>query len=262
MDEMCLNVATNVGSSGVRVRSDMNASTRRGRARSADRADDRFAGDIAPVRRQTTMVIALTLLIIVALAAWHRAAKRLREPMAGAEPPAALTADDLGSTPGDLYVKAVVRGEFAEVFSRTAWMQARVDYLHDALGDTAGDRAADEFFGQEQAAFRAIDDAPAELGNDGIEDRALFGQAVGIELVAQTDNVTLPAIRPGERLSEYRYRLTYRNASLTPRLPTGERVKELEASIYTTARGKVVKANVVGNAIVHADTIKPWIEIG
>jgi len=234
-------------------------SGRRERGQSARRRPDRFTGDIAPVRRQTTLMIALTLLVIVALAAVHRAVKNIREPVANAMPPPAANVDMLDAQPGNLYVKAVARGEFAEVFFRTAWMQARLDYLRDTLGETESDRAADEFFRQEQLEFLAFDDTPVELGADGVEDRILFGRALGCELVSREDDVVQPAIRPGERLSEYRYKLTYPNASLTPSEPSsGLKVKELEASLFTTARDKVVKANVVGNAVIHADTIKYW----
>jgi len=239
-------------------RSDERPSTsgRRERGGSARRRPDRFTGDIAPVRRQTTLMIALTLLVIAALAAVHGAVKNMREPMANAMPPSSATVDMLDEEPASLYVKAVVRGEFADVFFRTAWMQARVDYLRDTLGETEGDRAADEFFRQQQLEFLALDDTPVALGTDGVEDRILFGRALGCELLHREDNVKQPAIRPGEPLSEYRYKLTYPNASLTPSLPSGLKVKELEVSLFTTARDKVVKANVVGNAVIHVDTIK------
>jgi len=232
-------------------------SGRREREGSVRRKSDRFTGDVAPVRRQTTLMIAMTLLVVAALAAFHHAVKKMREPVANAMPPPSANVDMLDAQPGNLYVKAVVRGEFAEVFFRTAWMQARLDYLRDTLGETESDRAADEFFRQEQLEFLALDNTPVALGADGVGDRILFGRALGCELVSREDNVTQPAIRPGEPLSEYRYKLTYPNASLTPGEPSsGLKVKELEASLFITERDKVVKANVVGNAVIHADTIK------
>ncbi len=242
-----------------RSNAEPSTSGRRERGRSARRRSDQLMGNIAPVRRQTTLVIALTLLVITALAVFHRAVKNMREPMANVMPPSSETVDMLDAEePGNLYVKAVVRGEFADVFFRTAWMQARVDYLRDTLGETESDRAADEFFRQEQLEFLALENTPVKLGNDGVEDRILFGRALGCELVSREDNVTQSVIRPGELLSEYRYKLTYPNASLTPSLPSGLKVKELEASLFTTARDKVVKASVFGNAVVHEDTIKSY----
>ena len=242
-----------------RSNTEPSTSRRRERGRSARRRPDRFVGDIAPVRRHTTLIIALTLLVITALAVFHRAFNNMREPTADAMPPSSATVDMLDAEePGNLYVKAIAQGEFADVFFRTEWMQARLGYLRDTLGETESDRAADEFFRQEQLEFFALENLPVKLGNDGVEDRILFGRALGCELVSREDNVTQPAIRPGELLSEYRYRLTYPNASLTPRLPSGMKVKELEASLFTTARDKVVKASVIGNAVVHEDTIKPY----
>jgi len=221
---------------------------------------DRFMGDIAPVRRRTTLIMALTLLVVVGLVAVHRAVVNLQEPMENVMPPPAPTVDMLDSASGNLYVKAVAKGEFAEVFSRTAWMQARVDYLRDSLGEPECDRAADEFFRSEHEQFLALDDAIRVLGSDGIEDRILFGRALGCELVSQQTEVTLPAIRPGEPLSEFRYRLTYPNAAVTPSLPSGDRVKALEASLFVTERGKVVKANVVGNAVIHMDSVELYLK--
>jgi len=230
----------------------------RGRVSRRNAGRDRLSGDIAPVRRQTTLVIALTLLMVVALAVFHRAVKRLREPTENVMPPPAASVDMLDSSPGSLYVKAVVRGDFAEVFSRTAWMQARVEFLRESLGEPESGRAADEFFQEVNDEFIALENKAAVLGPDGIEDRVLFGRALGCEEVYRKQNVMRPAIRPAEPLCEYRYRLTYPNATLTPRLPADQRIKLLEASIFTTARGKVVKANVIGNAVIHADTIERY----
>jgi len=243
-----------------RPNSKPSTSGRRERRGSACRRPDQLIGDIAPVRRQTTLMIALTLLVITALAVFHRAVKNMQEPMADAMPPSSATVDMLDADePGNLYVKAAARGEFADVFFRTEWMQARVDYLRDTLGETESDRAADEFFRQEQLEFLALENSPVELESNGVEDRILFGRALGCEMVSRKDNVTQQALRPGELLSEYRYRLTYPNASLTPSLPSGMKVKEIEASLFTTARDKVVKASVIGNALVHKDTIKSYL---
>lgn len=230
--------------------------TMRDRNPSFGRRKGQFSGDIEPVRRRTTFIMAFTLVVIAALVAADYAVKQIRQPAGDVMPDAATGAAYLEANPGNLYVKAVVDGRFAEVFERTAWMQARAGLLHDEYGHSEGDVATDEFFEEMRTEFEAVEDDLVMLTEDGINDRLLFGRAVGFDLLEKSEQVTWSELRHGEPLTEYRYRLSYPKGTLTPTVMTGQKVKTMEVSLLLTGKGKVVKAAVEGNAVIHPETIR------
>ena len=107
-----------------------------------------------------------------------------------------------------------------------------------------------------RAEFEDIENDVVMLTGDGIADRPLFGRAVGFELLKKSEHVMWPELRPDEPLTEYRYRLSYPKGALTPGVVTGQKVKTMEVSLFLTGRGKVVKAAVEGNTVIHPETIE------
>lgn len=225
-----------------------------GKGPSFGRRRGQLSGDIEPVRRRTTYIIAFTMIVIAGLVVGDHVVKRYWYPVEEAVPGVDREIVGLESNPGNDYVKAVVAGRFAEVFDRTAWMQVRADLLREEYGRVGGDVATDEFFGEMQSEFEDVEDGLMVVTEDGIGDRALFGRATGFELLKRSEGVMWPDLRPDEFLSEYRYRLSYSKGMLA--VMSGGKVKTMEVSLLVTGGGKVVKACVEGNAMIHPDTIE------
>ncbi len=178
----------------------------------------------------------------------ERAKRSLLEPQrSGAESDSGVAfADDSIAM---RYAAAVQDGNCDEIIRLTLWMRDRLNYVRF---ETGGDQAS-------------VDEARTELCDDvqtrrvegnrialaGIDDQYIFVPGAAIEAVSAGPGRSDLAKPVNKAL---RVRVTYPLASRAPKSESGASIRSLEASIYVSSDGYVLKAGVVGNLDIDWDS--------
>lgn len=163
----------------------------------------------------------------------------------GTEAPATVTPDPVATR----YVQAYQAGDWDAVIDLTCWMQERLMYVQAHSSDP-GAREAERARLREELASR-----PPEgnlLAAEGIDDKYVFAPEAAVKTVFKDEGNT-DLERPVA--SRTWFEVTYPQRETALRDEQGLPAKSITVGVSVSTDGFVLKANVIGNLDVDADSV-------
>lgn len=153
-----------------------------------------------------------------------------------------------------VYVEAVQNEDFEQVFKMTQWMQERRKQLLLKNDSETAYREIDAFYQQEKEDFFATG-VGSTLTEEGIPDARLFPPNAIVQAVGAEEGLLRPILDKGRPVNMVVLDVEYPPSVTAPTVANETRVDGLQAALFLTVDGKIVKASVRGNARVYPESV-------
>jgi len=197
-------------------------------------------------------IIAAAVLLLVVSSRWTRptdVAIRGEEDERDAALPSSASARAALS-----YVEAIQEEDFERVFQMSQWMQDRVKLLLLQNNSETAQREIEAFYRQEKEDFFAVD-VGATLTEEGIADAQLLPPNAIVRVLDVQDGLLRPILDKGRPVNMVLLDVEYPPSATAPTAANETRIDTLQAAIYLTVDGKIIKASVRGNARVVPESV-------
>jgi hypothetical protein len=197
-------------------------------------------------------IIAIVVLLLVVSSRWTRPPD-ITTTSEENEHPAPVPSSSSGRAALS-YVEAIQNEDFERIFKTTQWMQDRVERLLLRNNSETAQREIETFYRQEKEDFFAVDFG-ATLTEEGIRDAQLFPPNAIVRVVDAQEGLLRPILNKGDPVNMVVLDVEYPPSATAPTAANETRIDKLQAAIYITVDGKIIKASVRGNARVVPESV-------
>ncbi len=197
-------------------------------------------------------IIAIAVLLLVVSSRWTRPLDTTTR--GDEEERAAVLPSSASGRAALSYVEAIQNEDFEPIFRMTQWMQDRVKLLLLQNNSETAQREIETFYRQEKEDFFAVD-VGATLTEEGIPDAQLFPQHAIVRVVDAQEGLSRPILNERRPVNMVTLEVEYPPSATAPTAANETRIDKLQAALYLTVDGKIIKASVRGNARVFPESV-------